>query len=209
MVDNFEKIRSLLRFDNPGDDFYYIQVIKRRKENPSMSKNSRDIRSYYISSLEHYDSLISELKELAELFNARVYINVNPRSFKNIANYVAREVSNYLLNENYRSIPNVYNSCCGRYGKVGNKRKYYIVDIDFNCSDGFIREVMNDLNNKYLPKDTNKVKLINKTVNGYHILVSQFDVNSFMRDYSHMNIGSDKKKIDVLKNQNTLLYYKN
>jgi hypothetical protein len=33
MVDNFEKIIPLLKFDSE-DDFYHLQILMRKKENP-------------------------------------------------------------------------------------------------------------------------------------------------------------------------------
>lgn len=48
IVDNFEKIRNLLKFENEIDDFYFIQIIQRRKENPGMRKDSKYIKSYLI-----------------------------------------------------------------------------------------------------------------------------------------------------------------
>jgi hypothetical protein len=39
MVDNFEIIKSLLQFDSE-DDFYHLQILKRKKENPELGSNS-------------------------------------------------------------------------------------------------------------------------------------------------------------------------
>ena len=38
MVNNFDKIRNFLTF-NSSDDFYFIQILKRRKDNPTLFKN--------------------------------------------------------------------------------------------------------------------------------------------------------------------------
>ena len=48
MIDNFELIKSLLKFESP-DDFYHLQILKRKKENPELGSNSRVVKTYYVS----------------------------------------------------------------------------------------------------------------------------------------------------------------
>ena len=56
MIDNFEQIRSILKFED--DYFYFIQIIQRKKENPHLSgSNNRIIRSYNIDSLKKFDKI--------------------------------------------------------------------------------------------------------------------------------------------------------
>lgn len=149
------------------------------------------------------------MKKLSEMFNARVYINMNVRSFKQIAFRLNKLSSEYLISGSYKSMSRLYETCCGRYGKEGDRNKYYIIDIDFKCDDNFIKDMVSYVNNNLNPEDnTDKIKLINETVNGYHLLSSPFDVKSFIDKYSNMNKESSKRIIDVLKNSNTLLYYK-
>ena len=40
MIDVFEKIKHLLVFESV-DDFYYLQILQRKKENPGIGSNSR------------------------------------------------------------------------------------------------------------------------------------------------------------------------
>lgn len=47
MVDNFDLIKSLLKFESK-DDFYYLQIIQRSKDNPDIGVNNRLVRSYCI-----------------------------------------------------------------------------------------------------------------------------------------------------------------
>ena len=42
-LDNFEKIKPLLKFEQPGN-FYFIQIFKRRKDNSSMQMDMQVIR---------------------------------------------------------------------------------------------------------------------------------------------------------------------
>ena len=51
MIDNFEKIKEFLNF-NEGE-FYFLQILKRKKENPEQTGNSKVIKTYYISNFEY------------------------------------------------------------------------------------------------------------------------------------------------------------
>ena len=49
MPNNSEKIKKYLSFGT--DDFYMIQIIKRRKDNPGMPRGEAIIRTFYVESL--------------------------------------------------------------------------------------------------------------------------------------------------------------
>lgn len=95
MVDNFEYIKPLLEFDS-DDTFYDLQIIRRGKDHPDLPSANRTINSYYICKLESLDNLRDEIIKLCELFGARAYINVAPRSLKKVSlmqmSYVAQRV---------------------------------------------------------------------------------------------------------------------
>lgn len=84
MIDNFDLISSLLKF-NSDDDFYFVQIIQRKKDNPDSvngcNNSSRAIKVYYINSVESLFKLKNEMIFFANHFNARVGINLNKRSY--------------------------------------------------------------------------------------------------------------------------------
>ena len=49
MINNLKIIKSLLTFESK-DDFYYLQILQRKKENPQLGSNRRVIKNYYINS---------------------------------------------------------------------------------------------------------------------------------------------------------------
>lgn len=75
MVDNFDLIKSLLKFESQ-DDFYYLQIIQRSKDNPDIGANNRLVRSYCIRSLEYFESKKKEIKQTCSRFKARAYIHL-------------------------------------------------------------------------------------------------------------------------------------
>jgi len=53
MVDNFELLKPFMTFED-NSKFYFLQVIKRRKDNPELTGNNKVISNYQIYSLEDY-----------------------------------------------------------------------------------------------------------------------------------------------------------
>ena len=87
MVDNFELIKPLMKFENVGD-FYFVEVLRRKKDGNEDAKGNnknRCVRDFYVYSVEGLDRIKSEAIELAKKCNARVYIRLNKRNYRTIA----------------------------------------------------------------------------------------------------------------------------
>ena len=69
-LDNFEKIKPLLKFEQPGN-FYFIQIFKRRKDNSSMQMDMQVIRDYYVYSENDLDRLRDQIITECRCHNAR------------------------------------------------------------------------------------------------------------------------------------------
>lgn len=80
MINNLEQIKGLLVF-NSEDDFYHLQIIKRKKEHPELGSNSYVVKTYYISSIDYLNKKFEEIQVLCQYHNARSCINLNRRSF--------------------------------------------------------------------------------------------------------------------------------
>lgn len=88
-IDNFDRIEKYLEFKNPDDDFYFVQIIKRRKDNPNDDKREGNyhnrswyLGSYKITSADQLMQLKPEITSICDKNNARAYICVNARSKK-------------------------------------------------------------------------------------------------------------------------------
>ena len=86
LVDNFDKVVKLLTFNTP-DDFYFVQIIKRFKDNPNDDKSQGNyhaggwyLKSWRIRSVDELISLKPEIIKWCEDNNARAYITINSRS---------------------------------------------------------------------------------------------------------------------------------
>lgn len=203
-IDNSENLKQFLKFNNK-DEYYFLQVIQRRKDNLGMRCDARGIKCYYITSLHMFDRVYPEIKEMCEFFNARAYINVNPRTWSNsitktISNLVSRLESRDLEGSN-----TLFDRVSSKYQKPNLKSdRLWIVDIDSEkISMSKVNEVVEVINSKISPNG-NKVKCVNPTRSGYHIITSPFNVSEFRKYYN------DKSEIEIPKTENpTLLYIPN
>jgi hypothetical protein len=96
-VDNFDLAANLLRITNP-DDFYYVAIVKRlkdnrdmyipRRHNPDTRSNCIYLKSYKISSPDDLKNYRDEIINLCNQENARAMMTINPRSLKEVEAYV-------------------------------------------------------------------------------------------------------------------------
>jgi len=200
-TNNFNLIRPLLDF-KLNDEFYFIQVLQRKKDAKEGQKvngtnnNSRLIKAYYVNSIEYLDFIEKEIIQLCEIFNARAGINLNKRSFEKTALQHLKLVTDNLINKNYDKIYKSYSSAVGKFSHDKNKK--WIIDIDSEeihlleriktCIN--LIEPINDL----IP---NKVFCEIPSKTGIHLITSPFNLQIFK-----MNFPS----IDIQKNNPTNLY---
>lgn len=138
MVDNFDIIRKILRFDNEGE-CYYVQLLRRAADDPKPdgkpdpayhgNMHSRSVKDYFIHSLEHLDQVENEIKELCKMFNVRAYIRLNRRSFKKIALQMLKHIAEQASSGGTYSSPHhLVSSAAGTVHDEPNKT--WLVDLD-------------------------------------------------------------------------------
>lgn len=181
-VDNFEQFKEFMNFTNQGD-FYWINVIKRRKENPSLSKSEKIIKTYNIYSKEHLFEVRDSIIEYCELNNARAYIHINKRNDKKVALRTLSLIAENIAAENY-NIKRCYDSVCGQYNSDENKK--WIIDIDTFELDKY----------KWINVCLEVITIF-PTLNGYHYIVKPFNKQE------HKELTNE----DIHKDNATLLHY--
>ena len=94
LVDNFDKVAKMLEF-NSDDDFYFVQIIKRFKDNPNDDKTKGNyhaggwyLDSWWVKSVDELMNLKPDIVKACEVNNARAYITINPRSEKETNDYI-------------------------------------------------------------------------------------------------------------------------
>jgi len=199
MIDNFEQISSLMKFDNE-DEFYFIQVLQRNKENPELGSNNRLIKAYYCYSLEMLEKYKSEMITLANTFNARIYIHLNRRNARMIALEMMEDLA-HSIKSNQFYLGKIYSSVCGRHHS--EKDKTWILDVD-NLTEYYIKSIDGVHMDKVLetlaviePINTTKVITKIPTKNGFHLICRPFNTQKFTIIHP---------EIEIHKNNPTILY---
>lgn len=197
MIDNFEQIKNMLVFESE-DDFYHLQILKRKKENPELGSNSYVIKTYYVTSVEYLESKKAEIINLCQFNNARACINLNPRSFEAIAFHTLRKVTDIIMNKDFKSVRKAYESVCGTYGT--GKNKSWVVDIDMKDMD-VVNRIAKLIDKLQPVSDETKIKAVLPTKNGYHLITAPFNAFEFNKI---MSLQGDVP--DVHKNNPSILY---
>jgi len=195
-VDNFRLIEKLL--PEKATDlnlFFYLQIIKRRKENPNdIASNSVKINKYYIRSKEHLIKKEEEIKQLCKLNNARAYINLVQRDKKKMPMLMIKKIITLIENGNLEKLNEVFDSVSQTY-KLPRDEKKWIIDIDSKDID-LINEVKNFL---YEIRPTgDKIIVELPTINGFHLVTNVFDTLKFKNKYPD---------IDIVKDASVFLFY--
>lgn len=195
IINNFERIKPLLSFESE-DDFYFLQIIQRRKENPELKSNSKVIKTYYITSVEHLIDKGIEITLLCMEFNARACVSLNKRSFEKMAFHTLRKISEQILNKDYKSVKNAYDKSCGAY--ASNTDKKWILDLDGDeWTEASLQKLEKELK-ECEPFGDKKVALI-PTPNGFHFISKPFNTEQWKTIFA--------RQIDIHKNNPTILYY--
>ena len=210
MIDNLEKIKPLLNFSEAGD-FYMLYIFKRKKDQPveerSNHQSVRTIKSYCIESVDHLERRYDEIKQLCEMFNARVYIHVQKLNHHevglNMMVTLAERIRDGVTNQK-----GLFDSVVGQL-KTSEKR--WIIDVDgqhepspdmiafieYQCRP--LTQVKFDFAGVPIGYEFGpKVEAIIPTRNGHHLITKRFDVMEFKKRYP---------EIDIQKKNPTLLYY--
>lgn len=186
MVDNFGKIKSFLETES-DDDFFFLQVLKRKKENPDIGSNSYCLKTYYVSSREYLEKKRKEIIDLCDSNNARAYINLNRRSYEKMAFHVLKKLSDQIMNKDYKSVKKSYDSVCGSFSNEKNKK--WIIDIDSKDTE-FIESVKS-----YVEDIQGDFYDLIPTKNGFHIITSPFNLSFFREKYNDVDVHKDNPTI--------------
>jgi hypothetical protein len=201
MIDNFEQIVGIINEKVLTDDnFFFVQIIKRRKENPEMTSNNITCDVFYVKDA---DDLVKKQERIIKRCvdeNARAYINLNVRSKRKVALQTMKIIAECISNDNY-NVANVYASAVGNTHSDPNKT--WVIDIDYD------RELPTEVNEAFVTRltklisglivETGKTPNIHQipTKNGVHLITQPFNTQKF---------GEIHKNIDIHKDNPTILY---
>lgn len=204
MINNFEQISKLLKWDSE-DEFYFIQILQRKKDNPGnihgSNNSSRLIKAYYIDSLEKLNKQKDEMIQLADLFNARVGINLNRRSYYKTAFNTLVATANLMHNKEFKYLYRTWNTACGVHNGVDDK--IWLLDVDFLPEQNIVDEFGVKFNDIEMHRNAALVDFINKaqpivnpnkiiatipSKSGYHLITSGFDTREFVKVFPEVSL---------------------
>lgn len=183
MIDNFKQVRSMLAFNTPNT-FYFVQVIKRRKDNPGLPRDEKKICEYSIYSLEEFDKREVQIKEEADDNNARVYIHLTTRDAYKIALKTLLLIGEHIDTGSPKAARYAYASACGRYPDKKNGA-IWLIDVDVK-ENSFVQEMLDLLSTLSV-----KIYDVLPTKNGSHIITSPFRRGVFKSKYPDIGIQTD------------------
>lgn len=217
MVDNFKIIRSLLKFEKPGD-CYYVQLLRRQSDDPKIggvpdpayhgNMHSRSIKDYFISSLEYFDEVEKEIKTICETFNVRAYIRLNKRTFKDISLAMFKHITEEICSgETFAAPLHLVASAAGRANAAG-KDKTWIVDVDAEYVP--YKNAIVDMIAKCEPFQPASGIMELQTKHGFHLITKPFNtqrMGSLWCDFCAAQ-SIDLPIFDIHKDNPTILYVK-
>lgn len=196
----------MLSFDDK-DDFYFVQIFKRRKDNPDLGKDQIVLGNFYIDSLEDFDKKLPQIINLCDSENARAYLRINKRNYKKLAQHMLRRVVDITFTENCKSLRNCFDSVAGEFHSDPDKK--WIIDIDWDSlktttfKDSLLAEskIQKVLEEEQLKAEREPLMVKIPTKNGLHFITRPFSVLTF-----HLKMKEYGYKIDIHKDNPILLY---
>lgn len=203
-VNNFELIRPLLTWDN-DDEYYYCQVIERKKDGTTKYGNknndSRLVAPYIIRNMEEYDNYMPRIIKICEATGARAGITLNKKSETKMAKQMLLNVAQRVVSGQFNSINALTSRLNGRSYTSVNTDKW-IIDVDNNDHLYDVYGILKHLRVKHKQGRETTIHAVLPTYTGAHIVTSKFDSKMFMD-----RVTDKKLDISIHKNNPVALYY--
>lgn len=185
-TDNFDVLAGLMeaRIAEVRDErekellFFPVQIIQRKKDIEGLAKNAHIVKLYQVKDGNDLRQKKEEIGRICELFEARAMLNLNPKSYKDVAFGMLKKLSKLLSQEAYAAVDRLWGSAINTAG-IGSKalKKYWIIDVDEVSEPeviiGWVREQLA----KVRPLGEEKVVSIVPSKSGVHIITIPFDVS--------------------------------
>ena len=195
-VDNFDLIKKHINTSDDGSEFYMIQIMRRTKDQVGYDGKHKQsvIKSYFVSSVEYLESKRDEIVGLCEMFNARAYINLNKKSYKQVSLKALAILAGKIASEDY-NIKSLYESACGQTGACDGFKTWI---VDFDSKDLGELDRIKNIIDSIEPKGVDKIVETVPTRHGYHLITRPFNKKAFYEMYN--------KNLDIHDNNPTILY---
>lgn len=193
LIENFDLIASMLPEETDKDTFWVIRIIKRKKDNPDLSKNSKFIKSYTVQSRSELLDLRDKIVECVLQNGARAYFNPNARSWKKVAMATLKRIADYIACEDYRSVQLAADRSLDE-GAAPGYTKIWVIDLDEQKQEDVTKSILKLMSVPVIAEVP--------TLHGKHLLTHPFNPNDMWEMWHY-----DVERPEIKKNNPTLLYY--
>jgi len=199
MVNNIDRIGKMIGFDDEFD-FYFLQILKRRKDNPDLKRDMVVIANYHIESFEQYNSLMPHIVNMCDAENARAYFRISRRNYKHLSYHMLKRVVDVIASGMVKSLKGTFDSVAGSHHS--EKDKKWIVDVDWvdvhspDNPEGFYAEEVRMMV-LGLQSETKKEPMVVSipTKNGIHFITRPFNLKKFKEVFPSVDVHKDNPTI--------------
>lgn len=185
-IDNLKHVLPFFTFTSE-DDFYYLQILQRVKDNPGLGRNSRVVKNYYLTSQEQLIKKYEEIKDLCRTFNARASIRLNKRSFEKVGFKSMENMAKSMGSRDFRYLSKVYDRACGSCHNDPNKK--WIVDIDDKWEEEKLALLETDID--MLEPLGSKIYATIPSKTGLHLITKPFNLHEFKGLWPEVDVHKD------------------
>ncbi len=189
MINNFSVIADIIRRKSSVGEFYFLQILKRRKDNPDLYRDMVLVDNFFIKGAEDLLNKEEIIINVCERNNARAYFRLNKRSYEKVALQTLRLIAENIASKQY-DIKNCYLSACGQFHSDDNKTWNIDVDNFDEKQCDRMRELIS-----VLPPAGEKLIAKIYTQNGYHLISRPFRLDVFKQCFPGVSVHKDNPTI--------------
>ena len=199
MTDNFDLLAKYINANKTltEDQFLFLQIIKRRKDNPESLYSQETIKNMHLKSAEDMLERKEVIVDWCQKHNARAYLRLNLRDKRKIALRALAQVAENIANENW-NIKNCYESAVGKHHQ--DPKKTWVIDIDFDEIQESSRLNLGQAVYQLVsetPRSIEEIEYV-PTPNGYHIITPPFNVAHLGVIYKETPVAFHKDNPTIL-----------
>ena len=181
-VNNLELLANpaVLHFPKEDGTFIaHVQIIQREKDGVKQARQ-HVIKEYFIHNQAELLAKFPEMKDLADHFKARVYLNLNVKSAAKVFNNLMVLMANRLQANDFHKIDRLFTTALTTT-KLPKNQRHWLVDVDTK-DQAVLEEVKQNVGKDVLVVDT---------VNGYHVITGPFNLLEFNKKFPGITVHKD------------------
>jgi hypothetical protein len=199
-----KNLKELVEFKQ--DEFIFVQIFQRRKDNPDLELSVKRLKSYSFYSWEELEKQIPRIEEICDLSNARAYIRLNKQNAVDVSLRCITEMAENLRKGNASNNKGVWDSVSGQAGS----KDWWVLDLDTEHLHLKL-DIANELSWSYEERKNKlfgEIIYFNETKSGVHVICKPFDTR-ILDKYNKELSSKGIQTIQIQRDANTILYIGN